>query len=108
MAETQTDENKQLAREFDETKQGYEAQQKTNVSLKKKIEAEMDKVVAFLETELKLRSTVLAEEVSVKGGKDMRTFTVKYFNGKQRSLTFSRRLPLHAADQSRGGAQAHS
>lgn len=108
MADVLTDENKQLARDFDDKVQGYEAQQRTNASLKKKIEAEMDKVVVFLEAELRLRSTVLAEEVTVKGNKDMRTFTVKYFNGKSASHNSRRRLPLHASRESRESAQADS
>ena len=48
----------------------------------------MDKVVAFLESEeLRMRSSVLAEEVMIKGKKDVKTVTVRYFTGKKSRLT---------------------
>ena len=86
MAEVQTEENKQLAQEYDAKLSSYKEQQAANTKLKKTIEAEMDKVHDWLENNLRLRSTVLAEEVVVAGRKDMKTFTVKYFTGKSVSF----------------------
>lgn len=81
MAEA-TNEDQKLAQDYSKNLSNYQDKQANNAKFKKQIEAEMDKVVDWMESNIKLRSTVLAEELVVNGRKDVKTFTVKYFTGK--------------------------